>query len=198
MGRIERRQRPISGMGGHLYITKALIDTSGEELGNIVQTGILDVGRWQVRHKHILSEVTHSGSLGAVKRAVVAADFQFAVACPWNARNGIKGVTVEGSDDGVLFGFLQEILTGNVSVGYTVGMQFHLGDHEHYVDLNGTVAHDDPAWMGADEVLVEDFNTICDATGRDVVRVDFIGWGKSLLNGWRGISPSIPELKFDF
>ena len=185
-------------MGGHLYITKRLIDTSGEELSSAIQTGILDIGRWQVRHKHVLSEVTHSGSLGAVKRAVVASDFQFTASMPWNARNGVKGETVAGSDDGVLFGFLQEILVGNVSVGYSVGMQFHLGDHEHYVDQNGVIAHDDPAWMTADEVLIEEFTTVCDATGKDVVRLDFSGFGNSLLAGYRGISPSIPELKFDF
>lgn len=195
MGRVERRSRPISGMGGCLRINHPVLDPYGEYL-TVTHTGLLDVSRWTMRHKHILAEVTHSGSLGAVKRAVVAGDFQFTAACPWNARMGEKTAALPGSLDGVLLGFLEEILAGHESVGYAVGMEFYLGDPLLYVDVNGVYQPEDVAFLAAEEVLVEDFNVVCDTTGRHVVRLDFMGWGNSLLRGLRGVAPVEPVTRF--
>ncbi len=196
MGRIERRSRPISGMGGHMRITKKLLGSPGDELTLVQREGLLDISRWQVRHKRILTEVTHSGSLGALKRAVVASDFQFTASVPWNARMGEKTATMVGSQDGVLLGFLQEILTGDPSVNYIVGMEFYLGDPLLYVNTQGVYVDEDVAFMGAEEAIVEDFTTICDARGSDIVRLEFTGWGNSLLRGFRGIPPTEPVEKF--
>jgi len=196
MGRIERRSRPIAGMGGCLRIGRRTLDESGDYLALTMLQGLLDVAQWQVRQKRILADVTHSGSLGAVKRAVVGFDFEFTCACPWNARMGTKTATMPGSLDGVLLGFLQEVLTGDASVEYSVGMEFFLGDPLNYVSVNGVYVPEDVAFYAAEEVIVEEFNTICDARGRDVVRLDFMGWGNSLLHGYRGVAPMEPELKF--
>lgn len=196
MPRIERRSRPISGMGGHLRITQRLLEPGGDYLTLDPFTGLLDVSRWQVRHKHIVAEVTHSGSLGAVKRTVVAGDFQFTASVPWNARMGVKTDTMVGSQDGVLLGFLEQILVGDPSINYSVGVEFYLGDPLHYVDTTGLYLPADPAFLAADEAIIEDFVTVCDATGKDVVRLDFMGWGNSVLRGYRGISPATPQLQF--
>ena len=87
MPRTERRIRPIAGMGGRLHIYHGTIDDYSGDTVPLID-GILDVGRWRVDHRQVLREITHSGSNGAIKRAVVARDFTFACECPWNAMSG--------------------------------------------------------------------------------------------------------------
>lgn len=181
MPRAERRIKAVAGMGGRMEIYHGRIQESaaGDELLPII-AGILDVGRWQVRHKQLTADITHSGSLGAIKRAVVARDFTFSCACPWNAKEGTK------TPQDVLVGFLEQILVGHFSMDYNVGLRFYLGDPLNYTDPNQA------AYLRAPLAVAEDFSTICDATGKDVVRIDFSGSGNSLLEGWRGAEQKFP------
>lgn len=178
MPRADRRIKTIAGIGGRLEIRRphaTATETTWPE-------GILDVGRWQVRHLVRLTEVTHSGSNGAIKRAIVARDFNFAVACPWNSRE--HAVSTPGLD--VLFGFMEQILTGDGSVGYDVGIRFFLGDPLSYTSDAGLDRSAYRCLMYAPLALAEEFVTICDSSGQEVVRNDFTGKGDSLLQLYRG------------
>ena len=181
MPRADRRIKPIAGIGGRLEIVRphatATEDTWPE--------GILDVARWQVRHLVRSAEVTHSGSNGSIKRAIVARDFNFAVACPWNSRE--HAVNTPGLD--VLYGFMEQILTGDGSVGYDVGIRFFLGDPLSYTTDAGLDLSSRRCLMYAPLTLAEEFTTICDSTGQEVVRNDFTGRGNSLLRLYRGVDP---------
>lgn len=181
MPRTERRIKTISGMGGRMEIYHGRVQESagGDDFVPIIG-GILDVGRWQIRHKQITADITHSGSNGALKRAVVARDFQFACGCPWNARDGTR------TPQEVLLGFLEQILVGHFTADYNVGLRFYLGDPLNYTDP------DLAAYLRAPLAIAEDFTTICDCTGKDVIRVDFAGSGNSLLEGWRGAEQKFP------
>lgn len=176
MPRAERRIKTIAGIGGRLQIYHA--PTPESTIGTV--EGILDVGRWQVHHRQVTTEITHSGSNGAIKRAVVARDFTFTASCPWNALEG------RITQQDVLLGFLEQILVGYFSADYNVGLRFYLGDPINYPDPTRA------PYLRAPEALVEDFKTICDSTGKEVVRIDFLGLGNSLLEGWRGADQMFP------
>ena len=180
MPRTERRIKTIPGIGGRMEIFhKDVFESPGSGDTRLLKiAGILDIGRWAVNHKVVTTEITHSGSNGAIKRAVVAHDFTFQAACPWNSRTAVSQT--------VLPGFLEQILTGRFSDDYNVGLKFYLGDPLHYTDPTKF------AFLWAEQALADDFRTVCDSMGKDVVRIDFSGLGNSLLECWRGIDKVFP------
>lgn len=179
MLRADRRIKKIAGIGGRLEVWKP----HATETPSTWPTGILDVSRWQLRHLVRTTETTHSGSAGAIKRSIVARDFTFQCACPWNSRHYAKA-SPEGD---VVFGFMEQILTGDESLDYNVALRFFLGDPLRYTDDAGLDLSSRRCLYYAPLVVAEDFLTICDSTGQDVVRNDFSGKGNSLLQAYRGV-----------
>lgn len=179
MPRADRRIKKIAGIGGRLEVWKPIVGVSEDAWVR----GILDLSRWQVRHLVRTTETTHSGSAGAIMRSIVARDFTFQCACAWNSRDHIQA-SPEGD---VLFGFMEQILTGDVSVDYNVSLRFFLGDPLNYTTDAGLDLSAKRCLLYAPLVIVEDFTTICDSTGQDVVRVNFSGSGNSLLQAYRGV-----------
>jgi hypothetical protein len=159
-----------------------VIDSAGAS--NALDYGILDISSWRLRHLMRLVDVTHSGSYGAQKMAMVGRHWEAQLSLLFNSR-------AEGAEDNWA-GFLEgdnrqsdSMLIGHQSAGYNVSAIFFLGDPVSYV----TSQHIQRASFKyyAPLALAGNMETINDASGTDVVRFTASLQGNSKLQGWVGL-----------
>ena len=191
MPRLARNIVYIPGIGGHLLVKRSpgAFEPLSADIAKTYEGGLyLEVGNWLVRHEYVLAKITHSGSNGAIKRVIVAQDWDFACEIPWNARE-------VGQRPQEAIGFVQSILIGNVTDNYNVSILFQLGDALAYPDTSavagGGLGVDRRASLHGPEVLLETAQTICSSTGEPntpgrIIQVNVRGRGNSLLQGYRG------------
>jgi len=147
---------------------------------------ILDITSWRLRHLFRLVDVTHSGSFGAQKMAMVGRHWEAQMALVFNSR-------AEGSPDNWA-GFLENLLIGNQAAGFNVSTVFFLGDPIAYV----TSAHvqRDSFKLYAPLGLAANFETVNDASGKDVVRLTASMQGNSKIQGWVGLGELLTTRRF--
>lgn len=187
MPRLARDIVTIPGVGGHLMIKRSLgRDDTGAliedptDLGKAYENAVyLEISRYWVRHQYIRALITHSGSNGAIKRALVAQDWEFAAELPWNARE-------IATRDSEAVGFIENILLGNRAADWNVSILFNLGDPLHYPDSTLGSGLDRRGGLHGSEVALELSEVVCDSTGADVIQINVTGKGNSLLRGIRG------------
>ncbi len=180
MPREEREIVRLAGLGGHIMPSR--FDPTAVTGDPSPADGVfLEITRWEVLHRNLLVEDTHSGSGGAILRSLVAQDFTFAATMPWNARLAQR----DGSRESV--GFLEEILVGVIENDYNVAIVFAIADQLSY-QQNGAGGEAERAILWAPKVLLEFARMVNNNEGRDVVRAEFRGSGNSLLRGYRGIT----------
>jgi hypothetical protein len=189
MPRAAREPLMIPGFGGHLQVYRYIgRDDTGAtsedpaDVGKLYEGSFIDVHRWRIRHEYRLADVTHSGSNGAIKRVMVAQDFEFFAELPWNSRE------LNPSYNGEALGFIQELLVGQALSDYNVSILFALGDSLQYGDPNRRAA------LHAPQVLIEEVETVNDSTGTAVVSINIRGRGNSLLRGVRGLQVQFNDL----
>lgn len=175
LSRADREVVEMAGTGGMLKFAQP----ESEEFAGLetLTSVILDITRWQIRHTFRLVDVTHSGSFGAQKMAMVGRHWQAQLALAFNTR-------VRGSSD-PWSGFLEPLLVGNQSAGYNVSGVFFLGDPVSYV--SSAHVQRDSAKYYAPLGLAANIETVNDASGTDVVRMTAALEGNSQLQGWTGL-----------
>jgi hypothetical protein len=170
--RPDREVVEIAGTGGMLKVGQP-----DSEIIPATSSVILDITLWRLRHSFVLVPVTHSGSYGAIKRAMVARDWEANLALVFNAR-------AEGPADNWAW-FLENLLVGNQAAGYNVSVVFFLGDPVSYV--TSSHVQRDSAKLFAPLGLASNIETVNDASGTDVVRLTASLQGNSKLQGWTGL-----------
>ena len=180
MPRLDREIISIAGIGGHIMPYRfSAIELQQVLAGQLLFAGpFLEISTWRVRHMQRLIENTHSGSGGAIKRVLVAQDFDFAAEIPWNGRL----IAIRSKES---VGFMENLLVGAQASEYNVAILFSMGDALSYdtQDAGGT---DFRAFLYAPQALLQFAEVINDSTGTDIVRVNIRGQGNSLLKGFRG------------
>lgn len=176
--RPDREIKEVSGVGGLLrfghpdYRTDVILDEPASNWA------ILDVTAWRLRERLTLPDITHSGSFGAIKRAMTSRDWEASIALAWNSAARVSGQPFSG--------FLQDLLIGNQAAGFNVAVILHLGDPvAGYIDNLGNQR--DSSKLFAPLALCGNIEMINDATGKDVVRATAVLQGNSRLQGWTGL-----------
>jgi len=180
LSRTDREIVEIAGTGGMLKFGQPATELIGPYTGlsDASPYYILDVTSWRVRHSFRLVDVTHSGSYGAQKMAMVGRHWEAQLALCFNSRAEAAGGERNWAR------FLELLLIGNQSAGFNVSSVFFLGDPQSYVDSNHN--RRDSAKLYAPLGLAADFETVNDASGKDVVRMTASMQGNSKLQGWTG------------
>ena len=177
MPREDRDIVRLAGIGGHVMPFKFNPDDTSEQ-ANPYAGLFLEITRWEVLHENIIVEDPHSGSGGAILRALVAQDWVCQFTLPWNAR-------LEASRDKESVGFLEEILVGRQNAAYNVSILFAIGDSLTY-NTFGAGGPDERAALFAKKMLLRRVRMINSNDGRGIVRFEAHGEGNSLLQGFRG------------
>ncbi len=174
LSRADRVVWPMAGTGGMLKFAHLDSESPGYDPA---PWAILDITLWRVRHSFRNVDVTHSGSYGAQKMAMVGRHWEAQLALVFNARS-------EGPDVGWA-GLLENLLVGNQAAGYNVSVVFFLGDPVSYV--SSSHVQRDSAKLYAPLGLAANIETVNDASGKDVVRLTASLQGNSKLEGWVGL-----------
>lgn len=172
LSRADREVVEIAGTGGMLKFAHLDFETYAP-----VSWTILDITLWRLRHSFRLVDVTHSGSYGAQKMAMVGRHWEAQLALTYNSR-------AEGPANNWA-GFLETLLVGNQAAGYNVSVIFFLGDPVSYV-TSSHVQRDSPK-LYAPLGLAANIETVNDASGKDVVRLTASLQGNSKVQGWVGL-----------
>jgi len=185
LSRNDREVWEIAGGGGMLKFA----NPNSEDVGSLpyaYTSVILDITSWRLRHSFRLVDVTHSGSFGGQKMAMVGRHWEAQLALAYNSR-------AEGAEDNWA-GFLENILIGNQAAGYNVAAIFFLGDPVSYV--TSTHIQRDSAKLYAPLGLAANIETVNDASGKDVVRMTAALQGNSKLQGWVGPGQQLTTQRF--
>lgn len=172
LSRADREVWEVAGTGGMLKVGHP-----DSEIIPATSSTILDITLWRLRHRFRLVDVTHSGSYGAEKLAMVGRQWEVQLALCFNTR--AEGPTTNWA------GFLELLLIGNQAAGFNVSTVFFLGDPVSYV--TSSHVQRDSAKLYAPLGLAADFETVNDASGKDVVRLTASMRGNSKLQGWWGL-----------
>lgn len=180
LSRADREIVEVSGVGGMLRFGQPDTEVIGPNTGlsDATEYVILDITSWRLRHTFRLVDVTHSGSYGAQKMAMVGRHWEAQLALAFNTR-------AEGAETNWA-GFVENLLVGNQSAGYNVSAVFFLGDPVSYV--TSTHVQRPSAKLYAPLALASDIETVNDASGKDVVRLTASLQGNSKLQGWTGLA----------
>lgn len=170
--RTDREVWEVAGTGGMLKFGHP-----DSEVFASTSYGILDITLWRLRHSFRLVDVTHSGSYGAQKMAMVGRHWEAQLALVYNSR--AEGPATNWA------GFLENLLVGNQAAGYNVAVIFFLGDPVSYV--SSSHVQRDSAKLYAPLGLAANIETVNDASGKDVVRLTASLQGNSRLQGWLGL-----------
>jgi hypothetical protein len=140
-----------SGVGGRIYVNS---------LGNDQDPGspYFDLARWHVDSIYHNAECTHSGCYGSAARRQVLYDFRFQAEVPFDIDNP------------------PEMLLGD---SMTVCIRFNFGDVNIDPAVYGMDA--EQKYYFAPSCVLDNVQTILDATGRDVIRQVVQGSANSLL-----------------
>lgn len=176
LSRTDREVWEVAGTGGMLRFEKPEYEYAGSP-AYAWPSVILDITTWRLRHSFRLVDVTHSGSFGAQKMAMVGRHWEAQLALAFNTR-------AEGPDVGWA-GFLENLLIGHQSAGYNVSAVFFLGDPVSYVTSSHVQRAS--AKLYAPLGLAANIETVNDASGKDVVRLTASLQGNSKLQGWGGL-----------
>ena len=185
--RTDRPVTEVSGVGGMLKFGRpdyAVIPSDAQVGLPGFADVILDITSWRIRHTLNLVDVTHSGSYGGQKFAMVGRHWEAQIALAWNAQP--RSDAANSTDD--WSGFLENLLVGKQNTGFNVAVIFFLGDPLSYVtraDGGSEVIRPSPK-LAAPLALASNIETINDAGGKDVIRQTAALTGNSKLQGWVG------------
>ncbi len=183
--RADREVWEVAGTGGMLKFEHPEYEYVGSP-AYAFPSVILDITMWRLRHSFRLVDVTHSGSYGAQKMAMVGRHWEANLALVFNSR-------AEGAINNWA-GFLENLLIGNQAAGYNVATVFFLGDPVSYV--TSSHVQRDSFKLYAPLGLAANFETVNDASGKDVVRLTASMQGNSLLQGWVGLGDLLTTRRF--
>lgn len=181
---LTRADRPVTeipGAGGMLKFGQP-----NDYAREATEYVILDITAWRIRHTLNLVDVTHSGSFGAQKMALVGRHWEASLALAWNStvRTGLQPWS----------GFLEPLLIGNQAAKYNVSVILFLGDPLAYIDSNHIQRASGKLF--APLALAGNIETVNDATGKDVVRATAALQGNSMLQGWTGLGELLTDQVF--
>ncbi|MEE9185249.1 MAG: hypothetical protein V3U39_12360 [Acidimicrobiia bacterium] len=176
LSRSDREVWEVAGTGGMLKFEHPDYEYVGSP-AYAFPSVILDITLWRMRHSFRLVDVTHSGSYGAQKMAMVARHWEAQLALVFNTR-------AEGAARNWA-GFLENLLIGHQAAGHNVAAIFFLGDPVSYV--TSSHVQRDSAKYYAPLGLAANIETVNDASGKDVVRLTASLQGNSKLQGWVGL-----------
>ena len=151
-----------SGIGGRVYggtlgtdLTQALTGAPPFP-ANVMMT---DVGGWRLQALAIAAECTHSGTYGAITRRVVAYDWTATLGIPYDYKNPPE----------LIFNAPQ-----------SVGVRLNLGDVTQDPLLSQQAGIKQQFYVAPSGLLTA-VRPVLDGAGRDVVRIDLVIAGSSLI-----------------